>query len=501
MKKLSKSLILTLLFVGYFSINLLKAQDALPFVNPDQTISMDFQDASLKDVLKIFSIQSGLSFIASDNVKDKKITLYLDKVAVKDAMDKLFLANNLVYKIDSNSNIFIVKDLGKSEVDRVTKAYYLKYHSVPSAVILRENKNSASDAGTPGAVASPGSTSSIINVIKGVLSKDGVVSEDSRTNSLIITDIPSVFSEVEKIISYLDISQPQVMLEVEMLDVNKGATDKIGIDWSNAGSYSVNIESAMQTTAFPYGYLFASKLGDVTNTLTGGNITFPTSLKVVLDFLSTQTDTKYLARPKILTLNNEMAEIKIITKEVVGEKRNIEGSSGSGATNTTTEAERYDTGVSLRVTPQINTDTNEITMYIVPSVSETSVSAIKSSLTGSFYYNPEERTTRSLIRVKDGETIIVGGLIKNKTSTSIAKLPILGDIPILGMLFRHKTVDPKQERELLVFITPRIVKDKKINLAQSKRINMPDREQAGGPSSQRDVNIDVVMNNLDKKKK
>lgn len=489
MKKTIKLLLFALFVSFYFFIPDLPAGEGLPFINPGQSISMDFQDASLKDVLKIFSIQSGLSFIASDNVKDKKITLYLDKVAVKDAMDKLFLANNLVYKLDSESNIFIVKDLGKSEVDRITKAYYLKYQSVSSSAIVKESAGSAGGSS---------SATSMMSTIKSVLSKDGAISEDKRTNSLIITDIPSIFPEVEKIISYLDISQPQIMLEVEMLDVGKGTTDKVGIDWSGAGSYSVNIESASQTTTFPYNHLFAAKLADTVNSIAKGSLTFPTSLKVILNFLNTQSDTKYLARPRILTMNNEVAEIKITTQEVVGEKRTVEGT-GSSSTSTY-EAERYETGVSLRVTPQINPETNEITMFVVPSVTEASKSTVVGS-SGAAYYNPEIRTSKSLIRVKDGETIVVGGLIKNKSTTSIAKLSILGNIPLLGMLFRNKTIDPNQERELLVFITPRIIKDKKINLAQAKRINMFEREQGAFSLSDRDMNIDVALNNLDKKRK
>lgn len=491
MNKSIKLLVFSLFFLSYPAIPGLFAQQAgLPFVNPGQSISMDFQDASLKDVLKIFSIQSGLSFIASENVQNKKITLYLDKVSVKDAMDKLFLANSLVYTLDSDSNIFIVKDTGITDEPRITKVYYLKYHSVSSSAILKENAGSS--AGGSGA------TANIIGAIKGILSKVGIISEDSRTNSLIITDIPSAFPEIEKLISYLDISQPQIMLEVEMLDVAKGTTDKIGIDWTNAGSYAVDIKSAAQTTSFPYNTLWASSLFDVANTITKGNLTFPTNLKVILNFLNTQTDTKYLARPKILTMNNEVAEIKIVTQEVVGEKRRTEGAGTSGVT--TAEAERYETGVTLRVTPQINPETNEITMYVVPSVSE----ATKASFVGlndAIYYNPEVRTSKSLIRVKDGETIVVGGLIKNKSTATNVKLPILGNIPILGMLFRSKTVDPSQERELLVFITPRIVKDRKINLTQEKKINIQNREQGVFSMSQRDMNIDVAMNNLDKKNK
>lgn len=488
MKKAIKLLISALFIPLYFSITDLPAGEELPLIDPDQKISMDFQDASLKDVLKIFSIQSGLSFIASDNIQDKRITLYMDKVAIKDAMNKLFMANNLVYQLDNDSNIFIVKNSGKPEVDKITRVYYLKYYSVTSSALVIESASPSCEQNPP---------TSIMVTIKSVLSQYGSISEDKRTNSLIVTDMPSVFPEVEKIIAALDISQPQIMLEVEMLDVSKGTTDKMGIDWTSAGSYSMNIASASQSTTFPYGQIIATRLADVTNTLTMGNVTFPTNLKLILNFLNTQSDTKFLARPKILTMNNEVSEIKITTDEVVGEKRTVEGT-GSSATSTY-EAERYETGVSLRVTPQINPDTNEITMVVIPSVTEASKSSIVGS-SGAAYYNPEVRTSKSMIRVKDGETIVVGGLIKNKSAATVVKIPVLGSIPLLGLLFRNKEAGPNQERELLVFITPRIVKDKKVNLAQAKKIDMFEREQGAFSLSDRDLDIDGALDDLDRKK-
>ncbi|MCM8781142.1 MAG: STN domain-containing protein, partial [Candidatus Omnitrophica bacterium] len=93
-------------------------------------ISMDLQDASLKETLKILSIQSGLNFIASEAVQDRKITIYLDKVPLKPAMDKLFKANNLTYELDKQANIIIVKDWGKPEIETVTRVFKLKYATV-----------------------------------------------------------------------------------------------------------------------------------------------------------------------------------------------------------------------------------------------------------------------------------------------------------------------------------------------------------------------------------
>ncbi len=102
-----------------------EAKISLP-AGAEPEISLDFQDVGLKDILKVFSIQSGLNFIASEAVQDRKITLYLDKVPLKKAMDKLFGANNLTYELDRDANIFIVKDWGKLRVEPVTRVFGLK---------------------------------------------------------------------------------------------------------------------------------------------------------------------------------------------------------------------------------------------------------------------------------------------------------------------------------------------------------------------------------------
>ena len=113
----------------------LPAAEQSPFGDSNVAISMDFQDANLKDVVKILSIQSGLNFIASEAVQDRKITLFLDKVPIKETMDKLFKANNLTYELDKEAKIFIVKDWGKPEIETITKVFYLKYRGIPSANI------------------------------------------------------------------------------------------------------------------------------------------------------------------------------------------------------------------------------------------------------------------------------------------------------------------------------------------------------------------------------
>ena len=498
------------IFIFFISLCLLPlklpAADPSPFEDSKITVSMDFQDANLKDVVKIFSIQSGLNFIASEAVQDRKITLYLDKVPIKETMDKLFKANNLTYELDEEAKIFIVKDWGKPQIDTITKVFYLKYASVSSSSIKEEMSNQISSAGTTSGGGSTGSSTSesgkwtsekdvgITNAVKKNLSAQGSVIEDYRTNSLIVTDIPNRMPVIEKLIASLDVPAPQVMLEVEMLDVNKEATDKIGIKFGQT-PLTFKLTGAKRGTDFPFSsttlpYASAKQMAP-------GSMDFSTLYQVTLDFLRTQTDTKFLARPRLLTLNNETAEIKITTQEAVGEKLSISGQ--TGAQTTTTEAERYETGVSLRITPQINMDTGEITMFIVPAVAEATASSISSSSHVTFW-NPEIRTTKSIVRVKDGETVVVGGLIRNKKTQTITKLPILGDLPLLGGLFRHKSIDPDKERELIIFITPHIVKDTNVEFAQAKKTGLATKGQITISPYDRQSAIDASLNTFEKVK-
>ncbi|MBU1998309.1 MAG: secretin N-terminal domain-containing protein [Candidatus Omnitrophota bacterium] len=466
------------------------------FFDASKKISMDFQLADLNDILKIFSIQSGMNFIASESVRERKISLYLDQVSVKEAMDKIFKANNLEYDLDDESNIFIVKDLGKPAVETKTKVFYLKYHSVPSSNIKKDLENnlqsiSTSTSTTAETSGSSDTGTSIVDVVSQVLSETGKISEDARSNSLIVTDVPNRFPFIEEIIARLDIPQPQVMLEVEMLDVSKNTVDKMGFNVTGMSRFAITVAGAARSTQFP----LASFMPDIASNLTEGIVSFPYDLTAAVGFLRTQSDTKYLARPSILTMNNEPAEIRITTLETVGQET-VTNDAGAGGT-TTTSAERMETGVSLRITPQVNIETGEVTMYLYPSVKDTTTS----TLSGVTAKDPEERSTKSVVRVMDGDTVILGGLIRREVSNTVIKIPILGDIPLLGALFRGNIKDKDRDRELLVFITPRIVKDTHFTLAQasSRKVNIPQREQ-NRPYDTRQ-RYDIIESNLDKFKK
>lgn len=461
-------------------------------------ISLDFRDASLKTILKIFSEQSGLNFIASQSIQDRTITLYLDNVPLKEALDNIMAANNLKYELDPGSNIFIVKETGRPDIETVTKIYHLKYARLKSSklesVIAGGGAAGGASGGAAGGPADAGGGASsgeggggggggIEDVIMSVLSPNGKFKDDPRTNTLVIQDIPVQFELIDRVIALLDVPSPQVMIEVEMLDVSKKTIDEMGVDTTAS---IMQLKGSSTETKFPFS--IDGRVGIPSPAFTYGTLSNAV-FTAVLDLLTTDTRTKFLARPRILTMNNESAEIKIATNEAIGQ--NTVTTSSEGTATSTSAAERVETGVSLKVTPQIDSHSGYVTMFIQPVVSEAKTGATFGNTT---FKDPEVRSSTTTLMVKDGETIVVGGLIRTKEETTIKKIPFLGDIPLAGGFFRHKDKS-QEERELIVFITPRIIgNNEAVALARSEGalpVDMPAREQ--GAALVRKEEIDNML--------
>ncbi|MCK4810254.1 MAG: hypothetical protein KAS99_04880 [Candidatus Omnitrophica bacterium] len=411
-------------------------------------ISMDLENVSLIDLLKVFSQQSGLNFVSTEAVKDRSITLYIENAPLNAAMDVIFEANNLAYDYYSSANMFIVKEMGKPGIELKTKVYKLKYVRVKNTR-LQEEIEDILGSGESEETEEGG----IKAAVKEILTEYGKVIEDPLTNSLIVVDVPSQFPVIDEIIGSLDMAQPKVLIEVEMLDVSKILVDKLGFNFANG--LNASFKGGTYQTVFPFPKRF---LQDIAWTTTPGRqLTLGTMdlslFTVLMEYLTTDSGTKFLARPKILTLSNETSEVNLTTDEAIGITTIV------SEEGTTQEIERTETGTKLRVTPQVNLDTREITLVL--EVFNKSATPSELKLTGEIQgvvSNPEERGTKSVLRLKDKETLLIGGLIRNESNETITKVPFIGDIPLLGKLFTHK-YKKAEERELLIFLTMRIVKD------------------------------------------
>ncbi|MBN3040825.1 MAG: type II secretion system protein GspD [Candidatus Omnitrophica bacterium] len=466
----------------------------------EKTVSLDLEGAQLVDVLKMLSQQSGFNFVSTEAVRSRTLTLYIEDVPLREAMDIIFSANHLSYDYYPDSDMFIIKEMGKPDLEVLTKVYRLKYVRVESARMQQDidtlMKPKSAEGEEEEETKRGDEEEGIKAAVQSVLTEYGKVTVDPITNSLTVIDVPSRFPLIDQVVSQLDVPLAKVMIEVEMLDVSKDTVDRLGVNWpTSLASLHVN---GTRETSFPFGNRLGlngagrtlnADSGELSDTWDWGNWNAtkfgPSILTVVgaelaLNFLRTQTDTKSLARPKILTISNETAQIQIINHQTVSVSVYVDQEAGI----TTYTPDRWETGSYLRVTPQVDEITKEITLFVETRLTETQNSSF--TITDNNYVagtilDPEERSTKSVVRLQQGQTLFLGGLIRSTVNDVNTKVPLLGDVPVLGRLFRHRAKNV-EERELLVFITPRIIGDSTI-LAQSN-IGSFQREQFATPRRQ-----------------
>ncbi len=435
-----------------------------------ETISMNFDGALLKDVLFLFSQQSSFNFVASQEVESHKVTVSLEDVSPKDAINAILSANGLVASKKPGSNIYVVYAATGERAELQTKVFHLKYARLSASPLGIGGQATASDLATSAGTSSSSSSSSsssatdasssststnagMDGLISQFLSPQGKLAADIPTNSLVVTDIPEKIEQIDRIIQEIDVAPPQVILEVHVLEVKKNLASDQGIEWGGTDGALGQFTAGSRTTPFPFeehiftnrNNLAATTVG--TSTLTLGSVNAG-NFKAILHFILSDSDTKILARPRILTQNNEAASIKVSTNQTVS----VTTTTDVDTNIQSEEPIRMEVGVQLKMTPQINAD-NSVVLFLEPSV--TTVAA--STLFPTTVLDPTTRLVRTMARVKDNQTLVIGGLIDSNNAKTKRKLPFLGDLPMFGKLFAYDH-DANTERELLIFITPHIVR-------------------------------------------
>ncbi len=331
------------------------------------------------------------------------------------------------------------------------------------------------------------------------ISKDVKIMPDEETNALIITASRSEFKALENVIKRLDIPRRMVYLEALILEVDTEANFDVGVKWIGGGSFADNTGAVLggfgggdgfgMGDAIGPGGLNASvgqgfSLGVLKQGIEIAGITFP-NIAAVLKAYKNDSDINIIATPQILTTDNKLAEIS------VGE--NIPYLSTSNTADTSERGfENYeykDVATRLTITPQIN-QADTLRLEIA-----TEVSKIKSLGLGGVRPTTFKRTANTTVLVQDSDTIVIGGIIGHDATEGDTKVPLLGDIPFLGWLFKtHSTTHRKTN--MFIFITPRIIK----NPADMARITMTKEEQLGKVMPQvkeqlhRQINLDHAMN-------
>lgn len=393
-------------------------------------VALEFRDASLKSVFEVLSRSSGLNFVFDKDVKgDTKVTLFVRSSPLEDIV-RLILGTNQLARSQLNENSFLIYPntpaKAKEYSELVVRSFYLANADVKQAMTL------------------------VKTVAK---SKD--VFADEKLNLLIVKDTPDAMRLVERLIDSLDLAEPEVMLEVEVLEVSRSRLNELGLDWPDSVSYGLLQDAITTTTATAAGYTTSTTPGGtlapgyVNLRSTSGLTSFVANPALTLNIKGQNADTNVLANPRIRVKNREKAKIHI------GEKLPVFTTTSTANVGVSASVNYLDTGLKLDVEPSVTLD-DEVSIKVGLEVS--SIVKEISGPSGSIAYQLGTRSANTTLRLKNGETQVLAGLISDEERKATNHLPGLGEMPILGRLFGTQR-DSTIKSEIVLLITPRVVRN------------------------------------------
>jgi type IV pilus assembly protein PilQ len=393
-------------------------------------ISLNFKDADLKDVFRIFHEISGYNIVLDPSVGGN-VTIVLDNVPEDQALD-IILKNNGLDKVFENNVIRIAATTKLSQEAAARKT-------------LQEAKELEEMPVTFTRALSYARAKDVAPIVKRVMSKRGDVATDDRTNTLVISDISAKREPINRLIDSLDEQTPQVSIEARIVETDRQFERDLGITWGlNARmDPSLGTQTGLQfphTADISYDVNLPAPASASTLGVNFGNVLNSFSLNAQLDAFELSGDVKILSAPKVVTQNNQTAVIEQGTQIPI-----------VNTTATEINVEFVSASLRLEVTPQI---TKEGTVSMMVKVENNSPNFV--NRVGDV---PPINTQRAQtqIMVGDGGTAVIGGIFKINDAVTETGVPGLRRIPGLGWLFKSKTIN-RENAELLIFITPRILK-------------------------------------------
>lgn len=324
--------------------------------------------------------------------------------------------------------------------------------------------------------------------IKTLLSSEGKVLYGDEPNSIVVVDYPDNIQRVAEYLETLDTPPMQVLIEARVVEVKLQKEHSLGVNWKafmdrgymplgrfKAGTSALGLMPGNLEQVIPYKTTFYPPAQTTSGSQSPFTFAiFDDNISVVLSTLAASLDTDILSAPRITTVNNREAEIKVITKLPWAEPQVTVSDTGTVTVTWTVNFEEV--GITLKVTPTINEDGN-ITMSLAPEISE-KVSdytlTVTQGTTSVPYTVPiiDKRTASTKVIVGTGQTLIIGGLIKDKTTRGASKIPLLGDLPVIGYLFKS-IKDVKDKTELLIFVSPTVITSNEyVRMAKERRYGL-----------------------------
>ncbi len=384
-------------------------------------ITLEFRNAPLQSILEVISRSAGVSFIFDRDLRsDLKATLFARNTSVEDAINVLLATNQLEKKILNDSTLLIYPNQPakqKEYQELVVKSFYLGN-------------------------ADPKQT---LNLIKTVV-KTRDVYIDERLNLLVMRDTAEAIKVAEKLVSSHDLAEAEVTLDVEVLEVSSDFLMNLGTQFPDKLSFSVNPVTGSEGGSSSAGLLSWDQLRHFNNKLVNVNVGDPAA---VLHLKNTTGATNTLASPRIRVKNREKAKVH------VGDKVPVVTTTTNGTSGAISENVSYlDVGVQLEVEPQVYLD-NDVGIKVALEVSN----IVKQITTknGLIAYQLGSRKANTVLRLKDGETQMLAGLISKSEREDADRLPGAGNLPLLGRLF-SRVNNENSKTEIVLLITPRIVR-------------------------------------------
>lgn len=399
-------------------------QLAPPYRKP---VSLDFRDAPLRSVFDAISRQSGLNFVFDKDVRaDQKTTVTARNTPIVEAIDLVLASNGLAKKVMNGSTVMVYPNIPAKQKD---------YEELAVRSFFLANAEAKQ----------------VMTMLK-TIAKIRDVYVDEKLNMVMVRDNPETLRLAEKLVAISDRPEPEVMLEVEILEVTRTKLMELGAQWPT--QFSV-LSRETQTQVAAVGSTATTVETKVSAPLTiqllkgidGSDILVSPTPAINLN--KTDGDVNLLANPRIRVKNKEKAKIHIGDKVPVI-------TSNVTSTGVTSESVSYlDVGLKLDVEPQVMLD-GDVSMKVGLEVSNI-VQQVKTA-TGTLTYQLGSRNATTALRLRDGETQVLAGLISDQDRASASKVPGLGDLPLLGRLFSSHR-DEKNKTEIVLLITPRVLRN------------------------------------------
>jgi type II secretory pathway component GspD/PulD (secretin) len=451
-----------------------------------ERISLDLKGVDIVELFRVLSLRTGLTIVPSKGVRGR-ISIFLNNVTFEDALDVILVSQGLAAEKKGNIIFIMTNDeykrkYGREYIERRKFISFKLRYAKPKAVfdVLTQLKSNIGEV----IVDEASGTVIIIDIpekielmekavkeldqpletivvdlnyadpeeIKNQLSEaitpgTGEVVVDTRSNKVIISDLPSKIEKLKKLVEALDEESRQVFIEAEIVQITLSDEFQHGIEWEKVFDKK-NFDGLDFVGTFPL-----SPVPSAFQKISVGTIDRD-KYNIVINFFKKMGDVKILSRPRIAVLNNQEAKILVGSREAYV----TQTLSQAQTTTVTSESiEFIDVGVKLNVVPTINKE-GFITMKIKPEVS-TVKDTLKTSL-GSVVPIVETSEAETVVKVKDGTMIMIAGLIKEEKRNDVTGVPVLSKIPVIGNLFRTQ-VKSKTRTEIVVFITPHLARGDK----------------------------------------